>query len=97
MNLTNIQKFLAELTLSDAQLQNFGWVVGGLFLFIALLFEVSHSHDEFKNVFVILGAVLVIFGTVAPKALSYPYRFWMLLGFVFGLVIDSQQYVISMI
>jgi hypothetical protein len=57
------------------QLREFGWLVGGIFLILGLI--ALHHGKPTGPVFAPIGALLVFFGTVAPKALDGVYKVWM--------------------
>lgn len=73
-------------TASPRELRQFGLVVGGIFIaFFGLLrpWIVGSTWPVWPWV---LGAPLILFGAVFPRALRYPHKGWMVLGHVLGYI-----------
>jgi len=82
-----IREELKQLSTTPRDLRKFGLVVGGVFLLLGLWFLLRH-----KPVWPYLlspGALLVVFGLVAPRALRQVYLGWMAMAFVLGLVVST--------
>ena len=72
--------------ISKKQLRQFGLLIGFVFpLIFGWVFPYLNGHAfRFWTLFV--GFPLVIIGSLRPKLLFYPYRFWMGLGNLLGLI-----------
>jgi hypothetical protein len=57
-------------------LRLFGWTVGGVLLAVGVLL-LLRGHLSSGRILAAAGALLVLGGTVAPRALALPYRLWM--------------------
>ena len=80
----NIREDIKQLKTSDRDLRKFGLMVGGVFTMLGLLFLWRHkAHYPY---FLWPGGVLVLFGTVLPRALKWVYIAWMSVAFVLGFV-----------
>ncbi len=66
--------------------RSFGLVVGGILAGIGALRILSGHGGPFSIAAVILGALLVILGLVAPRLLTRPNRWWMGLGALLGAI-----------
>lgn len=80
----NIREDIRQLKTSDRDLRKFGLVVGGVFATLGLFF--LWRHKTFWPYFLWPGGVLVLFGTVLPRALKWVYILWMSVAFVLGFV-----------
>ena len=66
------------------QLRSFGLIVGGIFAVIGL-FPWLRGHAV-RPWAIVLGAVLVLFALIAPKALTWVHRVWMMAGQALGAI-----------
>lgn len=82
-----IREELKHLKTAPRDLRKFGLLVGGVLLILGLWF--LFRHKPWHAWFWIPGAVLVVFGIVAPKALKHAYVAWMALAFVLGLIAST--------
>jgi len=86
--LSTVRAELAALDVSVPALRRFGWMVGGVALALAT-FVAWRNEWAFTTLVLIassLGGLLVVFGTVLPRALRPVYLVWMGLAFVLGFV-----------
>ncbi|HEU4685551.1 MAG TPA: SxtJ family membrane protein [Nitrospira sp.] len=66
-------------------LRQFGLMVGGIFLVIAL-WPLVWRQEPLRSWALVVGLVLTLTGAVMPEALRQIYRGWMFLGHVLGWV-----------
>ena len=82
----NLRDDIKQLKTGDRDLRKFGLLVGGVFAGIGLLFLLRHkAHWPY---FFWPGAVLVVLGTIFPRALKYIYIVWMGVAFVLGFIMS---------
>lgn len=67
------------------ELRNFGLIIGGVFFLIGIWPLIRHG-DGMRLWAVVLGAILVPLGLVAPTILVPLFKVWMKIGHVMGLV-----------
>jgi hypothetical protein len=60
--------------------REFGLIVGGVFVLLGAWWVYRGKFPDVSRVFIFVGAVLVLLGTVFPRALIYPNRAWMKLA-----------------
>jgi hypothetical protein len=60
--------------------REFGLVVGGGFVLLGLWWTYRGKFTTARDVVIVLGPTLVLFGAVFPRALVYPNKAWMLLA-----------------
>ncbi len=72
---------------SVKELREFGWLVGGLFLLLGL--SGLHHGKVTGPYFTAIGSVLLVLGTVAPRALGQVHRLWMGLAEAMGKVMTK--------
>ena len=79
-----IREDIQKLKTGTRDLRKFGLMVGGVFAAVALLFWLRHKpvYPYFLGV----GAMLIAFGAIWPRALKYIYIAWMSLAFVLGFI-----------
>lgn len=82
-----IQKELQELSTATRDLRKFGLAVGGVFLLLGALLLLRHRPAW--PWFITPGALLMLFGLLAPRALKVVYVPWMALAFTMGLVVST--------
>ena len=80
----SIAQEIRELKSGKAELRNFGWVVGGVFLAIGAF--VWYRGGGWYPVPLWIGGPLVVVGTIVPIALKPFYYAWMALAVVLGFV-----------
>ena len=71
--------------------RSFGLIVGGIFGAIGLIRLYLHWGESlgiFTTVCLVLGAVLVGLGLIAPSTLTVPNRLWMKLGLLMARIIN---------
>lgn len=68
------------------KLAQFGWIVGGILLLIALYPLVMGKPDTLHWWALLSGGVLCLAALVYPSALRWPYQVWMQLGHALGWV-----------
>ena len=72
--------------ISKKQLREFGLLIGfGFPLFIGWLIPALTGH-EFREWTLWIGFIGLIIGLTSPRLLYYPYKFWMKLGVLLGLI-----------
>jgi hypothetical protein len=72
-------------SIKEKQLRQFGWLVGGIFLLLAVLPALTR-HASPRTWALVVGGALTVLGTLAPKGLGPVYRVWMAIGHVLGYV-----------
>jgi hypothetical protein len=60
--------------------REFGLVVGGVFVLLGAWWMYRGKFTTARDVVIVLGATLLLFGVLFPKALVYPNKAWMLLA-----------------
>jgi hypothetical protein len=60
--------------------REFGLVVGGVFVLLGSWWIYRGKFTTARDVVIVLGATLVSFGAMFPRALVYPNKAWMLLA-----------------
>ena len=78
-----LKQEVQKISASPKELRDFGLLVGGILILIALF---QRHQADLKSVFFIVGALLVIFGIVAPIVLKPVYKIWMTLAVILGYV-----------
>ncbi len=78
---------LRKLKTGPRDLRKFGLLVGGVFIAIGIFLWLRHRPSH--SLLVWVGAVLVGFGAVWPRALKYIYLAWMALGLTLGFVMSN--------
>ena len=78
---------LGKLKTGRRDLRKFGLLVGGVFIAIGIFLWLRHRPSH--SLLVWIGAVLVAFGAVWPRALKYIYLAWMALGLTLGFVMSN--------
>jgi hypothetical protein len=68
-------------------LRNFGLVVGGVLLLLALLFCLRHR--AWWAWFGTLGLILILAGVIVPRGLKWLYVVWMTSGLVLGSIVST--------
>ncbi len=86
--LATVRTEVAALDVSRRSLQNFGVLVGGVFLALAgvAAWRASGVPGPVGQGFGVVGALLVLGGLTVPRALGGVYRVWMTAGIVMGFV-----------
>jgi len=79
----DVKEELKALDISKKSLRNFGLLVGGIF-FLLGLWIYHRSQSPLGIVFIVIGALLLLFGLVFPNSLSQVYKIWMGLAFALG-------------
>ena len=83
----SIQADLKKLKTGDRDLGKFGLTVGGAFILLGVLLLLRHRPSY--PVFCGVGALLMAFGVIWPRALKYVYIVWMALAFTLGFVMSN--------
>jgi hypothetical protein len=60
--------------------REFGLIVGGVFVLLSAWWMYRGKFTTARDVVMALGATLVLFGVLFPRALVYPNKAWMLLA-----------------
>jgi len=60
--------------------REFGLVVGGVFVLLGFWWTYRGKFTTARDVVIVLGTTLVLFGAMFPRALVYPNKAWMLLA-----------------
>ena len=86
--LRDIADELGRLDTSDRALQRFGWTVGGVLLGVALVlvWRAGGALSAVSGGLGLVGAWLVLQGSLAPAVLRTAHRAWMGLAFAMGWV-----------
>jgi hypothetical protein len=63
-----------------------GLIVGGVFVLLGAWWTFRGKFTTVRDIVIVLGATLVLFGVLFPKALVYPNKAWMLLAEGFSYV-----------
>ena len=74
------------MTLLWQQERQFGRSVGGILLLVGGYLTWRHNSPLIGPILLVVGALLMILGTVAPRALVYPHRTWMAMAEALGFV-----------
>ena len=83
----DVREELSSLEISKKILRKFGVLVGGIFLLLGCWIY-SSSQSTVAIVFLILGALLFVFGALIPNSLSTVYKVWMGLAFALGWIVS---------
>jgi len=83
----DVKEELSSLEISKKILRKFGVLVGGIFLLLGCWIY-SSSQSTVAIVFLILGALLFVFGALIPNSLSTVYKVWMGLAFALGWIVS---------
>jgi polyferredoxin len=82
-----IQEELQQLSTTPRDLRKFGLLVGGVFLLLGGWF--LYRQKVLWPYFLTPGALLFLFGAIAPRGLKIPYLAWMGLAFTLGLIVTT--------
>jgi hypothetical protein len=82
----NLRDDLKQLKTDARSLRKFGLTVGGVLAALGVWFWLRHK-PAFPYLLV-PGALLMVFGTIAPRALKAIYLGWMALAFAMGFVVS---------
>lgn len=82
-----IQEELQQLSTTPRDLRKFGLMVGGVFLLLGGWF--LYRQKGLWPYFMAPGALLFLFGAIAPRGLRIPYLAWMGLAFSLGLIVTT--------
>jgi hypothetical protein len=75
--------------------REFGLIVGGVFVLFSAWWMYRAKFTTSRDVVMVLGATLVLFGVLFPQALVYPNKAWMLLAE--GLSYVSTRVILSFV
>lgn len=67
--------------------RDFGFIVGGIFVFLAIFFIATDKHPYLVTPFCMIGLLLISIAFVHPLLLKPVYGAWMTLGFVLSLIV----------
>lgn len=73
-----IKREVGRLLPSQKELRRFGLVVGGIFALLSI-WELWLG---------VLGTILILGGIILPRALKWPYKFWLGLGLILGFIVS---------
>src|SRR6266540_331718 len=82
-----IQEELQQLSTTPRDLRKFGLLVGGVFLLLGGW--CLYRHKVLWPYLLAPGALLFLFGAIAPRALKIPYLAWMGLALSLGLIVTT--------
>jgi polyferredoxin len=82
-----IQEELQQLSTTPRDLRKFGLLVGGVFLLLGGW--CVYRHKGIWPYLLTPGALLFLFGAIAPAALRIPYLAWMGLALALGLIVTT--------
>ncbi len=82
----SILQDLKELKTGPRELRKFGWLVGGVFTVLGVLYLLRGKSAA--PWFLTPGVALIVFGTVWPQALKWVYLPWMAVAFVLGFIVS---------
>lgn len=82
----NLIKEIRTLTAHQKRLREFGLVVGGILLVIGAFLAWSNGFSVTLGTIFVVGALLMMFGFLLPRALFFPYRMWITLALVLSLI-----------
>lgn len=82
-----IQEELQQLSTTPRDLRKFGLLVGGVFLLLGGW--CLYRHKALWPYFLAPGALLFLFGALAPRGLKIPYLAWMGLALALGLIVTT--------
>jgi hypothetical protein len=89
----DVKEEIKALEISKKSLRNFGLLVGGIF-FLLGLWIYYRSQSPLGIVFIVIGALLLLFGLVSPNSLSQVYKIWMGLAFALGWIVSRALLII---
>jgi len=89
----DVKEEIKALEISKKSLRNFGLLVGGIF-FLLGLWIYYRSQSPWGIVFIVIGALLLLFGLVSPNSLSQVYKIWMGLAFALGWIVSRALLII---
>ena len=82
-----LREEIKQLKTGQRELRKFGFLVGAVFTLLGVWFR-WRGKGRYPY-FLAPGAVLVVLGTVAPRALRLIYVGWMSLAFLLGFVVSN--------
>jgi hypothetical protein len=82
-----LQRFQAQLAEGEASDRTFGVSVGAVLLALGLV-PVLKDHRPPGFWMLVIGALLLVTGVIAPGALRHLKRGWLFLGFLIGLAVS---------
>lgn len=80
--IADIRSELKKLSTTPRQLRRFGLIVGGIFTLLGAVTMLRRA--DLGPWLLAIGLALVALGWLAPRALLYPYRYWIALSVVLG-------------
>ena len=86
--IAQFKKEVAYIETSESKIRSFAFVVGGILVALGL-FAIYRDHVLRSEILVGLGTILVAFGIIRPVTLTLPYRLWMMLATVLGVVVGN--------
>ncbi len=86
--LATVRSEVRALDASPTALRRFGWTVGGVFVALGALlaWRTGWAPGPAAMALLAVGGALVGLGTIAPRALAWPFRAWMTLALAMGFV-----------
>jgi len=82
-----IREEIKKLKTGRRELRKFGWLVGGVFAALGILMWLRNK--TYFPYFLTPGIILIVFGSLFPKALKYVYIAWMSMAVVLGFVVSN--------
>jgi CBS domain containing-hemolysin-like protein len=83
----DVKEELSALEITKKILRKFGLLVGGIFVLLGF-WMYYQSQSVMGLLFLIVGALLFLFGLLVPKSLSSVYKVWMGLAFAMGWIVS---------
>ena len=81
---SDIRKDIAAIPMGEKKLRDFGYLIGGLFIVLAVILFSRHGMTWGVGLSSGVGIVLVLLGFLKPLSLARVYKVWMSFGAVMG-------------
>lgn len=82
-----IKREVGPLVPSQKELRRFGLVVGGIFALLSAYFYYQ-APSQWEVVIGSAGVILILGGIILPRALKWPYKFWLGLSLILGFIVS---------
>ena len=86
--ISDVKHELSQVDVSKKSLRKFGITIGIIFILLALWFIYKNNLFIIRNIFSLIGSILLIFGLFKPQILKSVYKIWMGLAFALGWVVS---------
>ncbi|MDF1612462.1 MAG: SxtJ family membrane protein [Stygiobacter sp.] len=84
----DVKNELASLDVTNKSLKKFGFVIGGIFLLLGLLFFLKNLYSNYRNILFVISFILIISGLLFPSKLKSIYKIWMGFAFALGWIVS---------